>query len=220
MATVFLGALEGAHGFRQIVAIKRPHPHLLDDSGFRDARLREARLASGIHHANVVDFVRATSRMWATRSSSLMDYIEGASLGEPRRDARERRREAAPARRRPASCSMRAPACMRRTRPPTNCRQAARARAPRHVAAGILVGVDGVARVTDFGIAKCVETSDGTSRNALKGKAGYMAPEYVRGGDIDRRTDVFARGVVLWEALCGRRLFQGQTDAETARAAS
>jgi serine/threonine-protein kinase len=80
----------------------------------------------------------------------------------------------------------------------------------------VLVGVDGVARVTDFGIAKCIETSDpGTSGEALKGKVGYMAPEYVRGEEVDRRVDVFALGVVLWEALSGRRLFRGQSDAET-----
>ena len=80
----------------------------------------------------------------------------------------------------------------------------------------VLVGIDGVARVTDFGIAKCIETSDpGTSRESLKGKVGYMAPEYVRGESVDRRVDVFALGVVLWEALCGRRLFRGQSDAET-----
>src|SRR5215469_13235509 len=80
MATVFLGALEGAHGFRQIVAIKRPHPHLLDDRGFRDAWLREARLASGIHHANVVD-VRDVEDV-GDAIQLVMDYIEGASLGE------------------------------------------------------------------------------------------------------------------------------------------
>jgi serine/threonine-protein kinase len=80
----------------------------------------------------------------------------------------------------------------------------------------VLVGVDGIARVTDFGIAKCIEATDpGTSRETLKGKAGYMAPEYVRGEKVDRRADVFALGVVLWEALCGRRLFRGQSDAET-----
>jgi eukaryotic-like serine/threonine-protein kinase len=80
----------------------------------------------------------------------------------------------------------------------------------------VLVGVDGVARVTDFGIAKCVEASDpGTSRETLKGKVGYMAPEYVRGQTVDRRVDVFALGVVLWEALQGKRLFRGQSDAET-----
>ena len=70
--------------------------------------------------------------------------------------------------------------------------------------------------MTDFGIAKCIGgRRPGTSRETLKGKAGYMSPEYVRGETIDRRADIFALGVVLWEALQGRRLFRGQSDAET-----
>jgi len=212
MATVFLGALEGAHGFRQIVAIKRPHPHLLDDRGFRDAWLREARLASGIHHANVVD-VRDVEDV-GDAIQLVMDYIEGASLGELVA------MRATAGGRLPPRVAVRVvlDACAGLHAAHEACDDAGKPLGLVHrdvSPQNILVGVDGVARVTDFGIAKCVETSDGTSRNALKGKAGYMAPEYVRGDDIDRRADVFALGVVLWEALCGRRLFRGQTDAET-----
>jgi len=213
MATVFLGSLEGALGFRQIVAIKRPHPHLLEDRGFRDALLREARLAAGIHHANVVD-VRDVEAV-GDAVQLVMDYIEGASLGEL------------------VGTSARAG---KRLPPDITLRIVLDACAGLHAAheavdeAGeplglvhrdvspqnVLVGVDGIARVTDFGIATCIEATDpGTSRETLKGKAGYMAPEYVRGQGVDRRADVFALGVVLWEALCGRRLFRGQSDAET-----
>ncbi|HTQ45994.1 MAG TPA: serine/threonine-protein kinase [Polyangiaceae bacterium] len=212
MATVFLGALEGAHGFRQIVAIKRPHPHLLDDRGFRDAWLREARLASGIHHANVVD-VRDVEDV-GDAIQLVMDYIEGASLGElvaTRASAGGRLPPRVAVRIVLDACAGLHAAHEARDDAGKPLGLVHRDVSPQN----ILVGVDGVARVTDFGIAKCVETSDGTSRNALKGKAGYMAPEYVRGEDIDRRADVFALGVVLWEALCGRRLFRGQTDAET-----
>jgi serine/threonine-protein kinase len=212
MATVFLGALEGAHGFRQIVAIKRPHPHLLDDRGFREAWLREARLASGIHHANVVD-VRDVEDV-GDAIQLVMDYIEGASLGELVAT------RATAGGRLPPRVAVRIvlDACAGLHAAHEACDESGKSLGLVHrdvSPQNILVGVDGVARVTDFGIAKCVETSDGTSRNALKGKAGYMAPEYVRGEGIDRRADVFALGVVLWEALCGRRLFRGQTDAET-----
>jgi len=212
MATVFVGALEGAHGFRQIVAIKRPHPHLLDDRGFREAWLREARLASGIHHANVVD-VRDVEDV-GDAIQLVMDYIEGASLGElvaTRASAGGRLPPRVAVRILLDACAGLHAAHEAHDDAGKPLGLVHRDVSPQN----ILVGVDGVARVTDFGIAKCVETSDGTSRNALKGKAGYMAPEYVRGGDIDRRADVFALGVVLWEALCGRRLFRGQTDAET-----
>jgi serine/threonine-protein kinase len=80
----------------------------------------------------------------------------------------------------------------------------------------VLVGVDGVSRITDFGLAKCAETSEQpTTQGTLKGKLGYMAPEYVRSKPIDARADVFAMGTVTWEALTGKRLFRGEGDADT-----
>ena len=213
MATVFLGSLEGALGFRQLVAIKRLHPHLVEDPGFREALLAEARLAAGIHHANVVD-VRDVEAV-GDAVQLVMDYIEGASLGELVRAC------ASEGRHLPAGVAVRvvldACAGLHAAHELTGDTGRALGLVHRDVSPqNVLVGIDGVARVTDFGIAKCIETSDpGTSRESLKGKVGYMAPEYVRGETVDRRVDVFALGVVLWEALCGRRLFRGQSDAET-----
>ena len=213
MATVFLGALEGDLGFRQVVAIKRPHPHLLEDHAFRDALLREARLAAGIHHANVVD-VRDVEAV-GDAVQLVMDYIEGASLGElVAALAREGKAL-------PPGIALRivldACAGLHAAHEMVDDDGAALGLVHRDVSPqNVLVGVDGIARVTDFGIAKCIEASDpGTSRETLKGKAGYMAPEYVRGQPVDRRADVFALGVVAWEALCGKRLFRGQSDADT-----
>jgi len=79
----------------------------------------------------------------------------------------------------------------------------------------VLVGADGVARLADFGVAKARGRAQTTTDGQVKGKLAYMAPEQVSGTRIDRRADVWATGVVLWEALVGRRLFQG-TDAEIA----
>jgi len=213
MATVFLGALQGDLGFRQLVAIKRPHPHLLDDRGFRDAWMREARLAAGIHHANVVD-VRDVEAV-GDAIQLVMDYIEGASLGELVAAATRGGERV------PAAVAVRVVL--------DACAGLHAAHEARDDAGGplglvhrdvspqnILVGVDGVARVTDFGIAKCAEAGEQpTTQGMLKGKAGYMAPEYVRGEAVDRRADVFAIGVVLWEALCAKRLFRGDNDGET-----
>jgi serine/threonine-protein kinase len=213
MATVFLGSLEGALGFRQLVAIKRPHPHLLEDPGFRDALLREARLAAGIHHANVVD-VRDVEIV-GDAVQLVMDYIEGASLGDLVRTCAREGRPFHPA----VAVRVVLDACagLHAAHELTDDAGRPLGLVHRDVSPqNVLVGVDGVARVTDFGIAKCIETSDpGTSRESLKGKVGYMAPEYVRGEEVDRRADVFALGVVLWEALAGKRLFRGQSDAET-----
>jgi serine/threonine-protein kinase len=75
----------------------------------------------------------------------------------------------------------------------------------------ILVGADGIARVVDFGIAKAISRLQNTRDGEIKGKLSYLAPEQLRGRPVDRRTDVYAASVVLWEALTGRRLFTGDT---------
>ena len=77
----------------------------------------------------------------------------------------------------------------------------------------ILVGTDGIARVLDFGVAKARGRAQTTRVGQLKGKLAYMAPEQLR-GKVTRRTDVFAASVVLWEALTGTRLFQGDDEGE------
>jgi serine/threonine-protein kinase len=80
----------------------------------------------------------------------------------------------------------------------------------------ILVGTDGMARVADFGVAKFARKNmASTSDGSLKGKLAYMAPEYLRGEAIDRRFDLYAMGIVLWEALVGVRCFRADNEAET-----
>src|SRR5207244_4270963 len=78
-------------------------------------------------------------------------------------------------------------------------------------------GIDGRARLTDFGVARgAVEaTLTPTSIGALKGKPGYMAPEYIGSGMLDARSDVFALGIVAWEMLTQERLFEGPSDVES-----
>jgi len=213
MGTVYVGAARGAFGFRQLVAIKRPHPHLFERAEFRREFLAEARLASQIHHANVVD-VRDVE-VQGNSISLIMDYIEGASVGDILVSASR------------GLCAV---------TPGVAVRIALDALSGLHAAhelvneAGqplclvhrdispqnILVGVDGVSRVTDFGVAKFArQNGHSTQDGALKGKLAYMAPEYLRGERIDRRFDVFAVGVVLWEMLTGRRLFRGEHEADT-----
>jgi len=218
MATVWIGTVRGALGFRQLVAIKKPHPHLLQDPGFRGELLAEARLASMIHHANVVD-VRDVE-IDGDSISLVMDFIEGASLGEllvaaSKRDAAGGRIPPRVAVRivRDACAGLHAAHELvdERDRPVGLVHRDV---SPQNV----LVGTDGIARVTDFGVAKFVRKNmQSTSEGSLKGKLAYMAPEYVRGEAIDRRFDVFAMGVVLWEALTGKRCFRGDNEAETLR---
>jgi serine/threonine-protein kinase len=84
----------------------------------------------------------------------------------------------------------------------------------------IIVGVDGVTRVLDFGIARAAGRLVMTVDGAIKGKLAYMAAEHIRGEDIDRRADIYASGVVLWEALTCRRLHSGSGHALSAERAS
>jgi serine/threonine-protein kinase len=217
MATVFVGRVCGALGFQQLVAIKRPHPHLLEDDSFRRMLLAEANLASRIHHANVVS-VRDVEI--ADESIHLvMDYVEGVSLAEllelastivPREDL--------------ARVGLRvlldACAGLHAAHELTDDDDRPLGLVHRDVSPhNILVGVDGISRVVDFGIAKCVHQRDGvsTSVGTVKGKTAYMAPEYMGGRAIDRRSDVFAMGILIWEVLAADRLFRGQNDADTVR---
>ncbi|MBL8612374.1 MAG: protein kinase [Myxococcales bacterium] len=209
MGSVHVGRLRGALGFTHLVAVKRPHPHLAEDPRFREMLVNEARVASAIHHANVVA-IRDVERV-GDDVVLVMDYVEGGGLSELVLEGEGL----------PPAIAIRvvldACAGLHAAHEATN-----DAGVPLHVVHrdvsphNVLVGIDGVARVTDFGIAKCLaESRDASTTGSVKGKLAYMAPEYVGGGEVDRRADVFALGVVLWEALAGARLFRGKSDAET-----
>ena len=212
-AAVYVGTAAGALGFRQLVAIKIPHAHLADDPAFRAALLDEAKIAARLHHANVVDVRDVEVDEGGVQL--VMDYVEGASLSEL---IRGWTKEPPP---RPEAVAIRIvlDACegLRALHELTGDDAVPLGLVHRDVSpANILVGLDGVARIADFGLAKSLSAVDRTtSEGTLRGKLGYMAPEYVRGKGIDHRIDVFAMGVVLWEALARRRLFRGENDGET-----
>lgn len=213
MATVFVGKQVGAFGFQRLVALKRPHQHLVEDPRFAKTLLAEARLASRILHVNVVGIRDVVAEGGAIYL--VMDYIEGASLREFIVEASKQgvRPPAAAAIRivLDACAGLHAAHCL------TDERGEPLGVVHRDISPqNILVGSDGVSRVVDFGIAKCANSGeDSTTTGTLKGKFSYMAPEYIRGGKVDRRADVFSMAVVAWEALSGLRLFQAETHAES-----
>ncbi|HRI69453.1 MAG TPA: protein kinase [Polyangium sp.] len=213
MATVYLGALKGPFGFEQLVAIKRLHAHLVDEPAVRDSLLHEARLASRIRHANVVD-VRDIE-VCGDEVQLVMTYIEGAPLSTLVAEA-TRRNAKMPVR---VATRIVLDACagLHAAHELTDSMGKPLALVHRDVSPqNVLVGVDGIARITDFGVARDESSHrQHTHAGALKGKFAYMAPEYIRGEAADRRVDVFALAVVLWEALTGYRLFKGNNDADT-----
>ena len=215
MATVYVGRRTGAAGFSREVAIKRAHAHLLEDPAFAKMLVAEAKIAARIHHPNVVA-VQAVELLEG-ELLLVMDYVEGAALSE-----------LAPlvgkARRLPTRVAIRividAAHGLHAAHIATDERGEPLGLVHRDVSPqNILIGVDGVARVSDFGIAKSTEGESSihgkTATGTLKGKVAYMAPEYVDGGRFDLRSDVFALGVVAWETLTGQRLFRGANEVET-----
>jgi eukaryotic-like serine/threonine-protein kinase len=213
MATVYLGRARGARGFSRLVAIKRAHPHLIRDDAFARMLMREAKLAARIHHSNVVsvlDVVQAEGELFL-----VLDYVEGCSLAELVAHGRER------------GALLPAPVAIRIVLDACAGLQAAheakdatgrptpivhRDVSPQN----IMVGADGVTKLTDFGIAKSLSFDTVvTGTGLLLGKLAYMAPEYVASRQLDERSDLFGVGVVLWEALAGRRLFGGSNPVET-----
>jgi serine/threonine-protein kinase len=205
MATVHLGRLRGVGGFARTVAIKRLHPQFARDPEFVSMFLDEARLAARIQHPNVVSVLDVVA--WERELFLVMDYVHGEGLSKLLRRARLCGTPA------PASivCAIlidllyglhAAHEALSERGDPLNIVH--RDVSPQNV----LVGVDGVARVLDFGIAKAAQRYHQSTQNGrLKGKLGYMAPEQLATGVVDRRLDVYAAAVVLWEALAGERFF-------------
>ncbi|WP_394821528.1 protein kinase domain-containing protein [Pendulispora albinea] len=208
MATVYVGRLRGDLGFEQLVAIKRPHPHIMQLPDFRRGLMAEARLAARMRHANLVG-VRDVEAQ-ADSILLVMDYVEGASLHELFSGIADRDRKTM------IRVGLRAIrdlcAGLQAVHDLTDDEDRPLGAVHRDVSPqNVLVGIDGVSRLADFGIAKCIyahETS--TTFGTLKGKVSYMAPEYVEGQGFDQRADIFAVGVMLWEILAGRRLFVGE----------
>jgi len=212
MATVFLARIGGVGGFQRFVAIKRLHPHLAREQEFIDMFVDEARLAAGIHHPNVVPILDIGAS--ADGYFLVMEYIEGDTL------ARLLARAAAQGERLPLPIALRilldTLAGLHAAHELRDEQNELLGLVHRDVSPqNILVGMDGTARITDFGVAHASSRLSTTRGGQLKGKLAYMAPEQARGQRIDRRADVFAVGTVLWEVLAGRRLFKADGDAET-----
>ncbi|HZO13185.1 MAG TPA: serine/threonine-protein kinase, partial [Polyangiaceae bacterium] len=208
-ATVYLGRLHGSGGFTRTVAVKRLHPGLVKDRTFAAMFLDEARLAARIRHPNVVpivDVVHSEDELFL-----VMEYVAGESLHTLLKLARTRPT--------PVSLDVAAGLVAGVLHGLHAAHEATSDDGqPLHLVHrdvsphNILVGADGVARVLDFGIAKARGRAQSTSEGQLKGKIAYMAPEQLEGGNVGRRVDIYAAGVVLWEILAGRRLFRADSD--------
>jgi serine/threonine protein kinase len=211
MATIHLGMLLGSAGFSRAVAIKKLHPIFAKDPDFAGMFLDEARLAARIRHPNVVstlDVVATDEQLFL-----VMEYVQGETLSHLCRIASTRNERIPPEV--VSGVMTGALAGLHAAHEAKDERGEALNMVHRDVSPqNIMVGTDGIARVLDFGVAKAAGRSQMTRSGQLKGKLAYMSPEQIGGDLIDRRTDVYAATIVLWEALVGRRLYGGENEGE------
>jgi serine/threonine-protein kinase len=209
MATVHFGRLLGPVGFSRTVAIKRLHAHFASDPEFVSMFLDEARLAARIRHPNVIttlDVVATSGELFL-----VMEYVPGETLARLAKNVRDAGR---PMPHRIVSSVISGVL--------HGLHAAHEAKDERGMPLGIVhrdvspqnthVGTDGVARLLDFGVAKAAGRIQTTREGQIKGKLAYMAPEQLRGATIDRSSDIYAAGVMLWELITGTRLFQGENE--------
>jgi tRNA A-37 threonylcarbamoyl transferase component Bud32 len=197
--------------FRRLYAVKRLHEHLRTDPEFRAMFLDEARIAGLIEHPNVVSVLDVGTD--ARGPYLVMDYIEGLALSSLIAGASKRQIEF------PVQVAVRIALEVARglhaahevkTHDGRSLDLVHRDLSPHNV----LVGYSGAVRITDFGIAKALGQSVHTQTAVIKGKIAYMSPEALMHERLDRRADLFALGIVLFEMLAGRRLYAGPEAAK------
>jgi serine/threonine protein kinase len=213
MAQVYLAV---ADGLEKLVALKVVHPHLAREEHFVHMFLDEARIASGIRHrnvCNVFDYGQEAGHYYMA-----MDFLAGRTLRDVMRRLRGKRPSVSVQDVVAFVASLIADAAdglhaaHELCDPNGNSLNIVHRDVSPH---NIFVGFDGQASIIDFGIAHAEGRLQTTATGVLKGKFSYMAPEQIRDKNVDRRTDVWALGVCLWEALTQRRLFARDSQAET-----
>lgn len=206
MARVVVARQAGIEGFERLVALKLIRPELASEQAYVTMFLDEARINSRVHHPNVVEILDVGRDERTDILYIAMGLVLGATLAEVMRNA---------------SGPVPTPVALEIVAQAAEGLQAAHtACAPdgTHLAMvhrdvspqNLLIGLDGVVRVSDFGVARAAQRATRTKTGQFKGKLAYCSPEQAMGLPLDHRSDVFALGVVAWELLAGARLFGGK----------
>ncbi len=212
MAAVWAARLKGSRGFSKTVAVKTMLPSISDDPQFEQMFLDEATICSRIRHPNVVEILDLGEQDDVLYL--VMEWVDGEPLSSIRRAAAKK--DGIPL---PIAVKIVADACaglhaahelksesgeliglVHRDISPQN----------------ILITFSGMVKIVDFGVAKAAgRTTEETSAGQIKGKPPYMSPEQALGSTIDRRTDVFALGIILYQLTTGKHPFRGESDIIT-----
>ncbi len=212
MAVVWRGVIRGAGQFARSVAVKRIHAGKGADQHFVRLFEEEARVGAGLHHPNIVqilDFGVDDDGDYYL----VMEWIEGLDLHQWVRSyprafeltpwplvtaiAMEVLRGLGAAHERVTDDGELSPVIHRDVSP-----------------SNVLLGTNGTVKLTDFGLARAMDRASMTRPNVIKGKLAYCAPELISGAKASPHSDIFAVGVLLWEALAQQRLFTGKNDLE------
>ena len=212
MASVWAARLKGTRGFQKLVAIKTMLPGLIDDPSFERMFLDEASLASQVRHPHVIEIMDLGEQ---DRILYLvMEWVSGEALSIIMKYAATRGGIPLPIAVHIATQTCRGLHAAHELRDENGVLVGLVHRdvSPQNV----LVTYDGVVKVVDFGVAKATARLDTqTEAGQLKGKIAYMSPEQLRGEKIDRRTDVFALGILLYMMTTGKHPFRGEDQAQT-----
>jgi serine/threonine-protein kinase len=214
MAEVFRAESAGLEGFKKTVAIKRVLPHLSEKKQFIGMFLDEARLSAHLSHSNCVQVFDIG--VGDNTYFIVMEYVDGADLKAIIEQSRKTGQ--------PLQYELAAAICVRLCE---GLSYAHELKDGRNKNLGIvhrdmsppnvLITRHGEVKIVDFGLAKANSQLEHSEPGIIKGKFSYLSPEAALGQPIDHRTDIFAVGIILWEMLAGRRLFQGESDLETVR---
>lgn len=212
MAEVYRGESAGIEGFRKKVAIKRVLPKLSQNREFIHMFLDEARLCAYLSHSKCVqvfDIGQAAGAHFI-----VMEFVDGADL-QGVLEHLQRRQQQLPVE---VACLIAMHVCegLAYAHDATDHQGQPLGIVHRDISPhNVLMTRFGEVKLVDFGLAKASSHLTAEEEDIVKGKFGYLAPEVTHGQGADRRVDIFAAGILLWEMLAGRRLFKGETDLET-----
>jgi serine/threonine protein kinase len=212
MAEVFKAKAFGVEGFERLLAVKRILPNIAEDEEFITMFIDEAKIAVQLNHANIAqifDLGKVDDSYFIA-----LEYVSGRDL----RGIFDRCRQLGEPMPIAQACFIIMKVCEgldyahnKRDAAGHELNLVHRDVSPQNV----LISYEGEVKLIDFGIAKAAGKASKTQAGILKGKFGYMSPEQVRGLPIDRRSDIFSVGIVLYELLTGERLFVGESDFST-----
>lgn len=212
MASVILARQKGPAGFEKAVVVKLIHPHMAQDTIAVNMLLDEAKVAAQLDHQNIVH----TYELGEAHGTYyiVMEYLAGESLGQVLKQGQKQDHPLSPFV--AAKIVAEAAEGLQYAHDLRDYNGVPLGIVHRDVSPGnIVVQYNGMVKIVDFGIAKAHGRVTSTQDGELKGKYGYMSPEQIKNDVMERRSDVFSLGVVLWESLSRRRLFNADNVAAT-----